>query len=337
MCLVRSNNLFQISNNVQRNCAQHVPMVFGIRVSTRRRQGWFASNVQAHQCLVETRSGCLLEHLNRPRGGQAESDRGKQVCGMAHTGMHSPVTCPGNPRTSAHVKQQHDFFARTRRPPPPDDSNLLRRWKTTMREHFVRMHAVGIRLAGLLSVGLGLEASTFADCFSEKAHALRLLHYSAEASSPLGDPTPPLRSWFLVVSGVFPLCVLSATRDFLPWIGWALEEAGETLECLLDVQRTAHRRTSLLKNAQRLLLSDAKDAYEMLCSPQYDDHVMKSEWRGSSPSELLVWLSREGFLPSLFWLLPFFRFCCFCFPHTLERRCRFPPRLCCRFRTRVRA
>ncbi len=56
-----------------------------------------------------------------------------------------------------------------------------RRWKMTMQEHFLRMHSVGVRLAGLLSAGLGLEPSAFTGCFSEKAHVLRLLHYSAEA------------------------------------------------------------------------------------------------------------------------------------------------------------
>lgn len=64
-------------------------------------------------------------------------------------------------------------------------SLLLFRWKTTMQEHFARMHAVGERVAGLLSVGLGLDSSTFDDCFSEFAHVLRLLHYSAEVSYSL--------------------------------------------------------------------------------------------------------------------------------------------------------
>lgn len=55
-----------------------------------------------------------------------------------------------------------------------------------MQEHFARMHAVGVRLAGLLSVGLGLDNSVFDDCFSEFAHVLRLLHYTAEVSVFVG-------------------------------------------------------------------------------------------------------------------------------------------------------
>lgn len=49
-----------------------------------------------------------------------------------------------------------------------------------MQEYFLTMHALGVRLSGLLSAGLGLEPSFFEGCTSEMAHALRLLHYSAE-------------------------------------------------------------------------------------------------------------------------------------------------------------
>lgn len=49
-----------------------------------------------------------------------------------------------------------------------------------MQSYFLTMHALGVRLSGLLSAGLGLEPSFFGECTSEMAHALRLLHYSAE-------------------------------------------------------------------------------------------------------------------------------------------------------------
>lgn len=49
-----------------------------------------------------------------------------------------------------------------------------------MQDYFLAMHALGVRLTGLLSVGLELEPSFFERCTSEMAHALRLLHYSAE-------------------------------------------------------------------------------------------------------------------------------------------------------------
>ncbi|CAM9798398.1 unnamed protein product, partial [Hapterophycus canaliculatus] len=44
--------------------------------------------------------------------------------------------------------------------------------------------SVGVRVSGLLSEGLGLDASFFKGCTSEMAHALRLIHYSAEVSDP---------------------------------------------------------------------------------------------------------------------------------------------------------
>ncbi|CAM9654522.1 unnamed protein product, partial [Ectocarpus sp. 4 AP-2014] len=47
------------------------------------------------------------------------------------------------------------------------------------------MHAAGVRLSGLLSVGLGLDPSFFESCTSEMADALRLLHYSAEVRTAL--------------------------------------------------------------------------------------------------------------------------------------------------------
>lgn len=49
-----------------------------------------------------------------------------------------------------------------------------------MQDHFTRMHDVGERLVRLLSEGLDLDSSVFRSCFSEFAHVLRLLHYSAE-------------------------------------------------------------------------------------------------------------------------------------------------------------
>lgn len=49
-----------------------------------------------------------------------------------------------------------------------------------MQAYFASMHALGVRVSGLLSAGLGLEPSFFEGCTSEMAHALRLLHYSAE-------------------------------------------------------------------------------------------------------------------------------------------------------------
>lgn len=49
-----------------------------------------------------------------------------------------------------------------------------------MQVYFLSMHALGVRVSGLLSAGLGLEPSFFEGCTSEMAHAMRLLHYSAE-------------------------------------------------------------------------------------------------------------------------------------------------------------
>lgn len=51
-----------------------------------------------------------------------------------------------------------------------------------MQAYFLTMHALGVRVSGLLSAGLGMEPSFFEGCTSEMAHALRLLHYSAEVS-----------------------------------------------------------------------------------------------------------------------------------------------------------
>lgn len=49
-----------------------------------------------------------------------------------------------------------------------------------MLDYFNRMHALGIRLSGLLSTGLGLDPSFFEGCFLKPMSALRLLHYSSE-------------------------------------------------------------------------------------------------------------------------------------------------------------
>ena len=49
-----------------------------------------------------------------------------------------------------------------------------------MQDYFNRMHALGIKLSGLLSTGLGLDPSFFESCFLKPMSALRLLHYSAE-------------------------------------------------------------------------------------------------------------------------------------------------------------
>lgn len=49
-----------------------------------------------------------------------------------------------------------------------------------MQDYYNRMHAMEIRLSGLLSIGLGLDPAFFEDCFSESMSALRLLHYSSE-------------------------------------------------------------------------------------------------------------------------------------------------------------
>lgn len=59
-------------------------------------------------------------------------------------------------------------------------TRLLRRWKSTMQDYYNRMHAMEIRLSGLLSTGLELDPDFFEDCFSESMSALRLLHYSSE-------------------------------------------------------------------------------------------------------------------------------------------------------------
>ncbi|CAM9597540.1 unnamed protein product [Scytosiphon promiscuus] len=61
---------------------------------------------------------------------------------------------------------------------------LVPGWKTTMQNYFTTMHSLGVRVSGLLSAGLGFEPSFFEGCTSEMAHALRLLHYSAEVSDP---------------------------------------------------------------------------------------------------------------------------------------------------------
>ncbi|CAM9447850.1 unnamed protein product [Laminaria digitata] len=53
-----------------------------------------------------------------------------------------------------------------------------------MQDYFDRMHAMGIRLSGLLSIGLGLDPAFFEGFFSESMSALRLLHYSSEVSNP---------------------------------------------------------------------------------------------------------------------------------------------------------
>lgn len=68
------------------------------------------------------------------------------------------------------------------------------RWKATMQDYFLTMHALGVRLTGLLSVSLGLESSFFELRTSEMAHALRLIHYSAEVRHihVCGRVTPPL-------------------------------------------------------------------------------------------------------------------------------------------------
>ncbi|CAM9287559.1 unnamed protein product [Ectocarpus sp. 6 AP-2014] len=116
-----------------------------------------------------------------------------------YTPMHEQVLDPEN-QTKGDTKEGYYIFregsaaaaadgehddARTLSGPNQWPSEeLVPGWKTTMQEHFVRMHAVGERLAGLLSVGLGLDPAVFDTCFSEFAHTLRLLHYSAEVSDP---------------------------------------------------------------------------------------------------------------------------------------------------------
>eukprot|EP00752_Nemacystus_decipiens_P014679 g13075.t1 len=111
-----------------------------------------------------------------------------------YTPMHEQVLDPDN-QTKGDTKEGYYIFRelaaddeRDTRPLkgpnqwPSED--LVPGWKTTMQEHFTRMHAVGVRLVGLLSVGLELEDSVFDNCFSQLEHALRLLHYSAEVSDP---------------------------------------------------------------------------------------------------------------------------------------------------------
>ncbi|CAN0092914.1 unnamed protein product [Ascophyllum nodosum] len=62
--------------------------------------------------------------------------------------------------------------------------NLLPGWEAAMTDYFDRMHALGLRLTRLLAVGIGLEPSSFEDCFSQPMSVVRLLHYSAEVSDP---------------------------------------------------------------------------------------------------------------------------------------------------------
>ena len=68
----------------------------------------------------------------------------------------------------------------------PCHARILRRFKATMQDYYNRMHAMGIRLSGLLSTGLGLDPAFFERCFSESMSALRLLHYSSEVGKCQG-------------------------------------------------------------------------------------------------------------------------------------------------------
>ncbi|CAM9312094.1 unnamed protein product [Laminaria digitata] len=61
---------------------------------------------------------------------------------------------------------------------------ILRRWKATMQDYHDRMHALRIRLSGLLSAGLWLGPAFFEGCFSKHMSALRLLRYYSEVSGP---------------------------------------------------------------------------------------------------------------------------------------------------------
>eukprot|EP00904_Undaria_pinnatifida_P005444 jgi/Undpi1/2029/HiC_scaffold_12.g05415.m1 len=61
--------------------------------------------------------------------------------------------------------------------------HLLPGWKKTVQDHFNRMLALDMKLAGMLATGLGLGSSFFDDFFSESLSALRLNHYSAEVSN----------------------------------------------------------------------------------------------------------------------------------------------------------
>lgn len=72
-------------------------------------------------------------------------------------------------------ESRNDPVKHTRSPATP-----ACRWKSTMQAHFERMHDLGIRLTGLLAVGLGLDPNFFAKYFSKSMAALRLLHYSSE-------------------------------------------------------------------------------------------------------------------------------------------------------------
>eukprot|EP00903_Cladosiphon_okamuranus_P019798 g18198.t2 len=111
-----------------------------------------------------------------------------------YTPMHEQILDPAN-QTKGDTKEGYSVF-RELAADDEDDStplkgpnqwpseDLVPGWKTTMQKHFSRMHAVGERLAGLLSVGLGLDASSFDNCFSEFKHVLRLLHYTTEVSDP---------------------------------------------------------------------------------------------------------------------------------------------------------
>ncbi|CAM9597469.1 unnamed protein product [Scytosiphon promiscuus] len=118
-----------------------------------------------------------------------------------YTPMHDQALDPGN-QTKGDTKEGYYIFremdaaatvsdaeqgsaARPLKGPNQWPSEtLVPGWKATMQEHFARMHAVGQRLVRLLASGLELDAPVFESCFSEFAHVLRLLHYSAEVSDP---------------------------------------------------------------------------------------------------------------------------------------------------------
>ncbi|CAM9287485.1 unnamed protein product [Ectocarpus sp. 6 AP-2014] len=113
------------------------------------------------------------------------------------TPMHEEILDPSK-QVKGDTKEGYYIFREL--PTPPDgkedaarplkgpnqwpSEDVVPGWRATMQSYFTTMHAVGVRLSGLLSVGLGLDPSFFESCTSEMAHALRLLHYSAEVSDP---------------------------------------------------------------------------------------------------------------------------------------------------------
>ncbi|CAM9249777.1 unnamed protein product [Laminaria digitata] len=111
-----------------------------------------------------------------------------------YTPMHEEVLDPEN-QTKGDTKEGYYVFreiaadsedAATPLSGPNQwpSEHLVPGWKATMQDYFTRMHALGIRLSGVLSSGLGLDPSFFEGCFSKPMSALRLLHYSSEVSDP---------------------------------------------------------------------------------------------------------------------------------------------------------